>query len=471
MMRSFTAVLVLILASGCGGAGTATTDTSGTGSAVTDPLTSSADGSATSIATTDPTSGADESDSTTVVDITEARFWAIELADPTGPRLRDWATSTTQRPAVADAPDGIDGALAWIYADLIELWRNDDRVRALAMSEVALARAHRDAVPGAAIDILGSAAAMLADSYAIIADRASAATRPGSPGEPLFAAWSEYATRSGSAAERLRSALVDARSLSLEDQACFLAVFAGDDGCGGVGADLATAVLADAETNAQAIDEVEIDDLGTSRTFGVEFDECAAWDLAASTTGLTDSEESKIWLAIDGHDLDVKFAARSACHGEREGIDDAAVDEVADRALFRDYLEAVAAAVVETGYDEMSVELGNGAEDERHEYEYRSGDATTLVVDVARDLASRTWVRVDDPVLATTLYEVADLEFDDWAKLGLYELAWDEVTECDMWTEVLGELQTELDDDALSAFDVAVSELGIVGSLVPDHCD
>ena len=121
MMRSFTAVLVLILASGCGGAGTATTDTSGPESAVTDPLTSSADGSATSLATTGPTSGADESASTTVVDITEARFWLIELADPTGPRLRDWATSTTQRPPDADAPDGIDGSLAWIYADLIEL--------------------------------------------------------------------------------------------------------------------------------------------------------------------------------------------------------------------------------------------------------------------------------------------------------------------------------------------------------------
>ena len=457
MVQSFTAVLVLILASGCGGAGTATTDTSGPETDVTGPLTSSADGSTTSI-------------STTVVDITEARQWAIELADPTGPRLQDWAMGTTRRPpAAADAPDGVDAALAWTYADLIELWRNDDRVRALAMSEVALERSHRDAVPGAAIDILGSAAALLADSYAIITDRASAAAMPGSPGEPIFAAWSEYASPLAGAAERLRSAFAEARSLPLEDQVCFLAVFDGDDGCGGVGADLAAALLADAETYARAIDEV--DDLGTHRASGMEFDECSAWDQAASTSGLTDDEESTIWLAIGGHDLDVKFAARSECHWKREGIGEAPVDEVADRAAFRDYVEDVAAAVVETGYDEASAELGKGAEDERHEYEYRSGEATTLVVDVARDAASRTWALVDDPVLATTLYEVADLEFDDWAKLRLYELAWDEVTACDVWTEVLDELQSELDDDTWSAFDVTVSHIGIAGSLVPDDCD
>jgi hypothetical protein len=455
MVRSFTAVLVLILASACGGAGTVTTDSSGPEIAVTSPLDTAADGSTTSI-------------STTVVDITEARPWAIELADPTGPRLRDWATSATRRPLAADAPDGVDAALAWIYADLIELWRDDVRVRALAMRDVALERSHRDVLPGAAIDILGSAAALLADSYAIITDRAFAAAMPGSPGEPLFVAWSEYASRSAGAADRLRSALAEARSLPLEDQACFLAVLDGDDGCGGAGADLAAALLADAETYAQAIDEV--DDLGTYRASGMEFDECSAWDQAASTTGLTDNDESTIRLAISGHDLDVKFAARSECHLKREGIDTAPVDEAADRAAFRDYLEAVAAAVVDTGYDEASIEFGKGAEDERHEYEYRSGEATTLVVDIARDVASRTWALVDDPVLATTLYEVADLEFDDWAELALYELAWDEVTVCDVWTEVLEGLETELPDDAVSAFAVAVPELGIAGSLVPDHC-
>ena len=478
--RSFTAVVLLVASSGCGGADTETTDTIApdatetvtatdtTAETATDELSSSVEGSSPSPSTVP--SSSTTTDSMAVMDVNEATPWAVELADPTGPLLEDWATSATYRPPDAAAPDGVDASLAWIYAELIELWRDDTRMRALPMTEVAIAPSHRDVVPGAVIDILGSAAAALADSYAVIADRAAAAAVPGASGEPLFAAWSEHASRSVDAAEVLRSGLAGARSLPPEDQACFLAVFDGDDGCDGAGADLAVTLLAESEAAGQAIDVVDLEELGTYRAFGIPLDECAAWEQAAATTGLTDAEEAAIWLAVDDHELDVTFVARSECHGERDRIEDAVADEVADRAWFRGYLDAVVAAVVESGYDEVSAEFANGAEDERREYEYRSAEATTLIVDRARDVASNTWAHVDDLALARVLYEVAALEFDDWVKLGSYELAWADVAACDVWTELQEGLRDELEEASASAFDVAVAELEIAGSLVPDGC-
>ena len=70
---------------------------------------------------------------------------------------------------------------------------------------------------------------------------------------------------------------------------------------------------------------------------------------------------------------------------------------------------------------------------------------------------------MDDPQLATVLYEVSGLRLVDWAELGSYELAWDEVSVCDVWTEVLAPLQG--DAATASALDAALWDLEIAGSL------
>lgn len=468
--RSLIAVMVLLLAAGCGGTETAAPDTPATDASTTatEDVTSDVDGSSTSTSSSPPSS------STTVPTVTavagdDVAPWAVDLADPTGPRLDGWVSSTTRRPAPEAPPADVDATLTWIYTDLIELWRDDVRLRTMPMAEVVLEPSHRDAAPGPAIDVFGSAVALLADSYAVIADRAAAAQVTDERGQWLFQAWAAYATNWVTAAERIRDTLVEARSLPAEDQVCFLAVLDEEGECDGAGADLAAALLAAAEADSEAIDEVEIEELGILGSLGLPVDECAAWDQAASSTGLTDEGEMSIWLAIDSRELDVLFTARSECHWEREGIEDAEIDEDADRALLRDYLDAVVAAIVESGYDESVAELWNGAEDENREYESRSADATTVVVDVAREVASNTWALVDDPQLATVLYEVSALRLVDWAELGSYELAWDEVSVCDVWTEVLAPLQG--DAATASALDAALWDLEIAGSLVPADCD
>ncbi len=381
------------------------------------------------------------------------------------------STQATIVPTPTDPPDGLEAQLAWVYEDLIELWRGNLHLVALGMNDSALDRTHRETSPGAMIDLIGGAGSILRDSYAVIAAGAELAGAPGTPGAPMFAAWSEYARHWVAAGEMVRVAMAEVHDLDAADQACLLAIIDGDvddDDCEGPAADVAIALLTDLDVKFQAIDAVDIDEIGTY-TFGLEFDECRAWDAAVAATGLTPGEELRIWIGLDDNELDGYFAGLSECGWQDDSEEDPQADDEADEATFLAYLTAVAEAIVESGYDETVYEFHGGAEDERRHYESTSALATQEILTAARDTASQLWSTAFNTEFATKLYVVAGIEIDDWTHLDDRLLDWDDLGTrvCDGWTAVI----QDYSPDQLVAITAAVSELGLDGSLIPEACD
>jgi hypothetical protein len=464
-------IAVAILAACGGGDGSASRDRGTTDSPSVDSVPDTTTTSPTPI-TADPvdTGGTTVASATSIViDVTDAEPWRVELTDPVGPMLDGWVDQAVAEPTATDPPDSLDAQLTWIYEDLIELWRDDLRLVALGMNATALDRTHRETSPGAVIDLIGAAGSVLRDSYAIIAAKAELVVAADSAAGPLFSAWSEYSRRWIEATEMVQMSMAEARDLAADDQACLLAIVDGDADCDSPAAESAMMPMAGLDDRFRAIDEVDLDDLGSYPAFGLEFDECQAWDAAVEAAALTSDEQLRIWIGIDDNELDVYFAGLSECAWVDNGEEDPQGDEAADLAIFRAYLAAVADAIVDSGYDESVYEMGGGAEDERRYYEFTSAQATEQILTAGRDSASQSWSAVYNPELATKLYVVAGIEIDDWTQLDDRQLDWDDlgIGLCDGW----GDLIEGYPVDRLDAIFAAVNDLGLAGSLIPEACD
>jgi len=218
----------------------------------------------------------------------------------------------------------------------------------------------------------------------------------------------------------------------------------------------------------QAIGAVELDTPRTYTSVGAEFDECRAWEQAVETTGLTADDELRIWIAIDDSDLDVFFVGFSECARQAGVTEDPETDGVADLDAFDAFLTSVAEAILDTGYDGSVAELANGSEDERHEFESSSADATGRIVSAARDSASMLWSGAFNSEFAAKLYMVTGIDIDDWAELAAIDLDWFDLggTICDKWESLLGSYPV----DETAAIEVAVDDLGLAGSVIPESC-
>jgi hypothetical protein len=394
--------------------------------------------------------------------------WLVDLTDPTGPLLDTWVDRAVIGPTPTDPPLGIESQLTWIYEDLIELWRTDPHLAALGMGDAALDPTHAELTPSAATDIIGAASLMLADSYAVIAASSELAAKAGGPGEPMFTAWSQFAGYWVTAAENSRDATVVARDLDPADQSCYLATIGGGVECEGPGADLGIQVIIDVDEQYQAIDAVELDAPGTYAVAESDFDECRAWEQAVEVTGLTADDELRIWIAIDGSDLDVFFVGLSGCARAAERTEDPETDGVADLAAYEMYLASVAEAIIETGYDGSVAEMADGAEDERRSFESTSAEATGQIVSAARDSASLLWSDAFNSELTAKLYMITGIEIDDWAELVGIDLDWFDLgnTICDEWATLI----LPYPSDQTAAIDAAVDDLGLAGSVIPEAC-
>lgn len=452
---------LLVVLSACGGGD----DAAGTTAPSTGPsaVTATVAESTTTVSTTvAPVTVAP----TTVFEIEDATPWAVELSEPTGPRLDGWAAAEPVAPEVGDPPAGIDAQLTWLYTDLIERWRDDPRLASVGMSDPAFGRSHREAVPGAVIDVIGASAVVLRDTQAVVAAHAESVAEPGQTGAPMFSAWAEYASGWSQVAEAVRLAMAAARDLDPDDQTCLLATLDGDDDCDGPGAALADEL--DATIRAMPLGDLEIDDPGSYAAAGLEFDECLAWDAAVEATGLSADEELRIWVTFDDSDLDRFVLSRSECGWVDDRTEDPEIDGDADEASFLGYLSEIAAAIVESGYDETIYDFGSGAEDEKRYFEYTSAEAVEHVVNVARDTASQQWREVWDPELAVKLYAVTAIEIDDWVELDDFVLDWDDLGTrvCEAWEVVVA----DYDEAERVVIDAAVSELGFRDTIIPEAC-
>ena len=394
--------------------------------------------------------------------------WLVDLTDPTGPLLDTWIDRAVIEPTPTDPPAGIEPQLTWIYQDLIELWRTDPHLAALGMGDAAVDPTHVEFTPSAGTDIIGAASLMLADSYAVIAASSELAAQAGGPGEPMFTVWSQFAGYWVIAAEIARDATAAARDLDPAGQSCYLATLGGGVDCEGPGADLGIQVIIDLDEQYQDIDAVELDVPGAYALVGSEFDECRAWEQAVEATGLTADDELRIWLAIDGSDLDVFFVGLSGCALAAEQTEDPETDGVADLAAFDAYLVSVADAIIETGYDGGVAEMADGAEDERRSFESTSAEATGQIVSAARDSASLLWGDAFNSELVAKLYMVTGIEIDDWAELDGIGLDWFDLgnTICDEWAALI----LTYPADQTVAINAAVDDLGLASSVIPEAC-
>jgi hypothetical protein len=475
VVMSRTRVTSLVIAASmlaaCGGGddasapddGTVDSSPSGSVDTTTDTTTTTAPVATTS----EPPPSSSTTPTTVLIDVTDAEPWRVELPDPVGTMLAAWADRPPIEQTPADPPEGVEAQLAWIYEDLIELWRGNLDLVALGLNDDVLERPHRETSPRAAIDLIGAAAAILRDSYVVIATDAELAVATGSPGAQLFSAWSELARNWVTATELVRVGMAEARDFSADGQACFIVTVDGDDFCEGPAGESAFTMMSNVDDSFQTIDAVDLDEISLYDS-ALGFDECAAWDTAVAATGLTADEELRIWIAIDDSDLDQMFVGISECGWQDNREEDPLPDQDADMATFLAYLAAVAEAIADSGYDETVYDFGSGAEDERRYYEFTSAQATQSILTAARDTASQLWSTAYDVEFATKLYVVASIEIDDWNQLDDRELDWEDLGNqvCDGWTMVIEDYST----DQLAAIDAAVDELGLGGTLIPDGC-
>lgn len=459
-------VTALMMAGGCGGDDALTTTSTFAAQGSIDATAPTTAPPTTASPTSPPSSTASTAPSTTVIYIEDATPWAVDLAEPTGLRLDGWMDAEPIVPQVGEPPVGIDAQLTWLYADLIERWRGDPRLVAFGMSAPVFERPHRETAPGAMIDVLGAAAAFLRDSQAVVAAHAEAVAGPEQPGAPMFATWAEFSAGWAEAAEVMRLAMVAARDLDPVDQECLLAAIAGDDDCVGPGAEFALEL--DAALGAMPAGDVEIDEPGSYAAAGMEFDECRAWDAAVEATGLTADDELRIWVALDDSDLDRFVLSLSECGWVADRVEDPEADGDADEEVYLAYLAEIAAAIVESGYDETVADFGGGAEDERRYYEAMSANTVEHVLNTARDAASRRWSQMWSLDAAVKLYAVSGFEIDDWVELDDLELDWDDLGTriCAAWESVVA----DYDDAEQTAIAAAVSELGFRNTIIPAAC-
>jgi len=379
-----------------------------------------------------------------------------------------WQSWQLAVPQLGEAPAELEAKLTWMYGALIDLWVADDRLATAGLYDTISRTSDRRAAADTMTDMLATLTTISADSFAIIGEAATSAAGTDPISEAYFAPRAELAATYVPSASYVHSQLVTLDGAAKNDHFCFHEAMDGDECTDGAGGAAAEAVIQQLEADDDAYRDIDIEE--AEDIFGA--DVCVAWDQAVTEAGLTDDQQLRIWVAIDGSLFDTKIVGMSECMWNQIKEDDPVVDDAVHDAALMPYLTALADAAAAGGYTEEVYDLGGGSDEEVDEFYAISDTAAELIMTAAIETASDTWSEVYDNELASRLYLVAGMHdaLDGYVSENLdrYELDWDGVEDmfCRAWESTVA----NYDGEAYEAIVFSFSNLRFGDVVMPGAC-